>query len=295
MKRYWARFEFVFILCVSLFMVSISWAATNPPPKIASGMPDIAMIQKRGELRVAFFKDNNPPFFMHDDDNHWSGIEIDLATLISQQLQVKLTVIPADSYDNLIDMVANGQADIGMGLVSMSLAREMRISFTNPYYIFKRDLLVNRVQAAANGWNIWQVVNALQTTNKPISIGALGNSAQINVLHNLFPNAKIVSYPTVEAAMQAVAAGKVFAALGNSPVQVQNFLEHTPKANLTAVDVSIPNVLDYIAAAVPWQYFYLREWLNVYFDYLSQNGIEAQIFQKYNQAVGSGNVLFQLQ
>jgi polar amino acid transport system substrate-binding protein len=282
------------VFCLGLLFAPMLWAATSAPtPEKAA--PDIRFIQKNGVLRVAFSDTQMPPFFMHDQDNHWTGIEVDLAQLVAEQLQVKLLIVPAQSYDDIINLVANGKADMGMGLVSITGDRELRVSFTDPYYTFERDLLVNRVQAAANGWNVWQVVSGIQNTDKPITIATLTGSAQSQAIHKLFPKAKIVEYPDITSSMQSVVSGKSFAALASSPVEVRDFLEHNPKANLMAQDVTITNNFDFVAVAVPWQYFYFKEWLDIYFDFLVQNGTEAKLFQKYNQAVGAGNALFQLQ
>lgn len=272
-------------LLIGLIFINFAWAATPPHPQPEKAAPDISLIQERGVLRVAFFERNSPPFFMRDPQNNWSGIEIDLAKMIAAELKVKLVIVPAESYDDIIDMVANGKADIGMGLLSITPDRELRITFTDPYYTYQHQLLVNRLQASKNGWSVDQIVTGMQNSKANITIAALEESAQGPILHNLFPNAKIVSYPTLPQAMQAVVDGKAFAALGNSPVEIRDFLQSNPKATLVTEEVVTPNALDLIAAAVPWQYFYLKDWLDLYFDYLKVNGYETKLFQKYNQPV----------
>lgn len=282
----------IFILLsvwLGLIFASTAWANTaakvsDPQPEVRA--PDIALIQKNGVLRVAFVNHDIPPFFMHDAQNNWTGIEVDLAQMIADRLKVKLVIVPTDTYNSIIDAVANGKADIGMGLVSITPERELRISFTDPYYIFQHQLLVNRLEAIQSGWNTGsEVIAGMQNTSKKIMVAALADSAQSTFLQNSFPNAQIVTYPTVTDAMQAVADGKVFAALSTSPEQINDFLQHNPKATLSTEAVVMPNSPNLIAAVLPWQYFYLRDWLNLYFDYLQKNGTETELFQKYGQTI----------
>lgn len=277
------RFLKKFYLVVSLLCISmICMAGPAPVPPLPTPLPpDIAMIQKRGVLRVAFFHLNMPPFFMRDAKGNWSGIDIDLANMIAQQLNVKLQILTANDYDSIVNMVYTGQADMGMGLLGMTPERELKISFTTPYYSFHRHMLVNRLLSAQYHWNSWDVVNQMETANKPIKVGALGDGAIIKNIPEIFPNAIPVPYNDLNVAMQDVVAGKIFAVINASPVEAQDFLNNNPRAPIMAEDVEIPNRQDLISIALPWQYFSLRIWLNAYIAYLQSNNIENQLFSKY--------------
>jgi ABC-type amino acid transport substrate-binding protein len=290
-QHLWTKIFVCLCLVLSLCLLQNSWASTPPSlPQILP--PDIALIKQRGELRVAFFKGGAPPFFMQDARGQWSGIEIELAQMIAQQLQVKLVIVPANTFNSIVDLVANGQADIGMGLLNITPERQLRISFTDPYYIFYPHFLVNRLQAAQRGWPLWNVIAEMQATQKSFKLGVLAGGASEELLKDKFPKAQMVSYPSVKAAMDDVVAGKIFAALSNTPLQAAVYLKENAQASLVAEDAEVRAVTYIIGAALPWQYFYLRPWLNIYFDYLQQNGIETQLFEKYDQPIKAGNEFF---
>ena len=78
-----------------------------------------------------------------------------------------------------------------------------------------------------------------------------------------------------------VANNKIFASVGASPVSVQDFLNHNPKAALHAQDVEVPQIQDLLGVAIPWQSFHFRAWLNIYIEYLKQNGVREQMEKKY--------------
>lgn len=258
----------------------------HPPVVNGTMSPDIAAIQQRGTLRWAIYKYSMPPFSMQDSQGNWSGIEIDYAQLIAKELGVKLVIVPSETYDGIVDLVANNQADIGSGL-SITGPRAMKVSYTESYYSFNPHLLVNRLQASQKGWNNnAQVVNGIKQSKTPIKIGVLAGSSAVQITRQIFPNAQEVLYSSSDEGLDDVLNGKIFAAAGLSPVQVQAFLRSNSKSGLMGEDITVTQSVDLIALVVPWQDYHLREWLNVFFYYIGQNDIDqnnikAKIMKKY--------------
>ena len=245
--------------------------------------PDITAIQKRGVLKVAFYQYGVPPFFMRDASGVWYGIEVDLAQKIASQLGVKLLIVATPTFDGIINLVARDEVDMGMGLVGITPSRALRVSFTNPYYRFHPHLLVNRVLAAKEGWSTWNILDGMKHTHTVLKIGTLGYSGNIETVQETFPSAEIVPYADITDAMHDVIKEKLFAAVGDSPLQVQAFLHDHPDAVLQLSDVEIPERTDLIAIAVSWKSLHLREWLNNYFSYLQANNAQDQLLQQYGQ------------
>ena len=262
-----------FILATLLLWGQSLWADTNLPP-------DIAAIQQRGTLRLAVYQTSIPPMTMKDSKGHWSGIEIDIAQMIANQLGVKLVVIPAATYDNIVTMVASNQADLGTE-VYVTPARALKINFSHPYYSFHPHLLVNRLQAAKYGWNTQaQVVQGLPQS-KPLTIGVVSGSATVQLIQEAFPTMNIVGYSTDTRAFEDVVNGKIFAAVGTTSVAVQQFLTQNPRDTLVSEDIMLPQVTVLVSIAISWENFHLRELINSYFEYLQKNGILTSVFQKY--------------
>jgi len=284
------KLSYLFCLILAFFFTKPLWALTTPAQHGYTQnqdqlLPsDIMAIKKKGVLTVAFYHYDIPPFFMHDNKGNWVGIEVDLAQKIADLLGVKLVIVPAPSFDAITIMVAEHKADMGMGLVGITPERALYVSFTNPYYRFHPHLLVNRVLAAKEGWNPWNVLAKMETSEKPLKIGVLKASGNIEVVQENFPNAEIVPYDNIIDAMHDVIRQKLFAAVGNSPLQVRAFLKAHPGAVIQLSDVEIPSHTDLIAIALPWNSYHLREWLNNYLNYLLANNVQIQLLAKYGQS-----------
>lgn len=266
-------------LMVLSFMQNL-WAETEaslsgPYP------PDITNIKKRGVLNIAIYSGAEPPFLMQDTAGHPTGIEIDLGRMIASELGVKANFKPVDTFDGVINMVANKQADIGMGLLNISPERALMVHFSIPYYTYHPYLVINCIQLANYGWPLWDAIKNLQKTNAPIKIGAINTTANIDLIKAALPHAKIVGFDTPAALMEAAASGNIFAALANTPEQIDDWFAQNPKAVLATAHIVIPDRSVLFGIAVQWQEENLLQWLNVYIDYLQRNHIITQLFQKY--------------
>jgi ABC-type amino acid transport substrate-binding protein len=262
-----------FILATLMLWSQALWADTSLPP-------DIAAIQQRGTLRLAVYQIPIPPMTIKDSKGHWSGIEIDIAQMIANQLSVKLVVIPTSTYDNIVNLVANNKADLGAE-VYVTPERALKINFSHPYYSFHPHLLVNRLQATKYNWNTQaQVIQNLQQKT-PVTIGVVLGGATVQVIQENFPNMKIVGYNTDTQAFQDVVDGKIFAAVGATSMSVQQFLSQNPRDALVAEDIILPQATILVSIAISWENFHLRELIDSYFEYLQKNGVLTSVFQKY--------------
>ena len=102
-------------------------------PKIPPGLikvpdgrmlaPDIARIVNRGELVVAMYRVDQPPFF-YVKGGELMGIEVDLAKAIAKELKVSVRFdrSPA-TFNEVVDVVARQDADLGISKLSRTLAR----------------------------------------------------------------------------------------------------------------------------------------------------------------------------
>lgn len=261
------------ILAMLLIWSQVMWADTNLPP-------DIAAIQQRGTLRLAVYQTPNPPMTIKDSQGQWSGIEVDIAQMIANQLGVKLVVISASTYDNIVNLVASNQADLGTEIY-VTPERALKINFSHPYYSFHPHLLVNRLQATKYGWNTSaQVIQGLQQ-KQTLKIGVVAGAATVRVIQEAFPGINIANYGTDTQAFQDVMSGKIFAAVGTSAMSVQQFLSQNPRDALIAEDVMLSQATILVSVAISWESFHLRELINSYFDYLQKNGVLTSVFQKY--------------
>ncbi|MBI0296702.1 transporter substrate-binding domain-containing protein [Streptomyces sp. PRKS01-29] len=86
----------------------------------------------RGVLRVCTTGDYRP--FSHRDPKSgtYTGIDIKMAGDLAESLDAKPTFVPT-TWATLVDDLVAGRCDVGMGGVSVTLARAREASFSEPY------------------------------------------------------------------------------------------------------------------------------------------------------------------
>lgn len=258
---------------------------TETPVVDGSMPPDIAAIQKRGVLRQALNQTPAPPFSVLDKNGNWSGLEIDFGQQIAKNLGVKLVIVPASNYDDLVTLLVEGKADIAMGL-SILPSRQTRVSFSAPYYSYHPHLLVNRLAASQMGWTTPQALfNGLKTSKKPLKVCVFAGSIVGQIMEQTFPGTQVIVYTDHIQCFEDVASGKIFASMGTTPIAIRDFLKHNPQAAISTEDVELTNMEDLLGVAVPWQDFHLREWLDIYINYLEDSGIRQKLSKQYGYPI----------
>jgi ABC-type amino acid transport substrate-binding protein len=208
--------------------------------------PEFARIVARGELVVAVLGVDQPPFF-EEHDGKLTGLDITLAEDIAKKLGVKVRFNrDAKSFDDVVSLLAKGQADIAVSKLSRTLARAQVISFSTPYLSLKRALLLNRVKFAqlAHGRPVPEVIRTYDG-----SIGVVANSSYATYVESNFPKAQVRSYPTWEAVLSALNAGEVTAAYRDE-FEVKRVLKVDPTASLRLRVVTLQDLEDTLAIGV---------------------------------------------
>ena len=102
--------------------------------------PEFARIVTRGELVVAVLGVDQPPFF-EQQHGQLVGIDIDMAKEIAAKLGVKVRFNrDAKTFDSVVSLLANGDADMAISKLSRTLSRAQVISFSTPYIRLHRAL-----------------------------------------------------------------------------------------------------------------------------------------------------------
>ncbi|WP_233833223.1 substrate-binding periplasmic protein [Paraburkholderia sp. ZP32-5] len=208
--------------------------------------PEFARIVARGELIVAVLGVDQPPFF-EEHDGKLTGLDITLAEDIAKKLGVKVRFNrDAKSFDDVVSLLAKGQADIAVSKLSRTLARAQVISFSTPYLSLKRALLLNRVKFAqlAHGRPVPEVIRTYDG-----SIGVVANSSYATYVESNFPKAQVHSYPTWEAVLAALNSGEVTAAYRDE-FEVKRVLKVDPTASLRLRVVTLQDLEDTLAIGV---------------------------------------------
>lgn len=236
-------------------------SAQSPLVKVADGRwvaPELARIINRGALIVALHEKDTPPF-VFEKDGVMSGLDIEIVQQIGEQLKVQLQFDrSAKTYDEVVQRVANGQADVGVSKLARTLKRAESVLFSDPYMRLQHALLINRV-AFADMARDQKVVPAVR--NFTGSIGVLAGSAWEEFAKRNFTKATIVPFKTWGQAVDAAKQGKVVAAYRDG-VEVRSIMAADPRLALTMRTVGLTDLASILCVVVGTRDHVLRSLLN---------------------------------
>ncbi len=248
--------------------------------KVADGRllaPDIARIVNRGELIVAMLGVDSPPFF-YTRNGELVGLEVDLAKAIAQELKVKVRFDrSAQTFNEVIAVVARQEADLGISKLSRTLARAQTISFTDPYLRLKHAFILNRVKFAelARDRPLPTVIRGFKGT-----IGVIAKSSFADYAVKNFPTADIREYPSWGDVLKALDKGEIMAAYRDE-FEIKRLLKLDPTVSLTLRTVTFKDLEDSLGIAVGIQDPTLLAFVN---QFLAE-GTEKLTIDKVLQAV----------
>jgi len=266
-------FKFVFLIlsiCLVFILIIAKIGFSQKYP------PDISRIINKKVLVVAIFKNDLAPFFAKDSKTgKLYGIDIDLAKDIAKQLGVKLKIIRiGNTFDNVVNAVAERKADIAISCLSITLKRALKVNFTQPYVYLHHALLINRLKAPQNFSNLnW--INSPKTI-----IGVMNGTSYVEFAKSDYPNAKIKKYNSWHKLTQDILKGKVTVILYDE-IEISRWMYTHPEEIFYVRKKILWNKVDSIAIAVNWKDIHLLSWLNIYLSMIKKNGKLKKIIHKY--------------
>ncbi len=209
--------------------------------------PEFARIVTRGTLVVAVLGVDQPPFFM-SRSGALAGVDIDLADELAKKLGVSVQFDrDARTFDDVVQLLATGQADVAISKLSRTLPRAQVIRFSAPYISLRRALLINRVRFAelAKGRPLPEVVRDYRGT-----IGVVAGSAYAEYVRSDFPAAQVRSYPSWQATLDALNAGAV-TAVYRDELAIKVVMQDDPSAPIRLRVATFDDLTDALAVGVP--------------------------------------------
>lgn len=247
-------------------------------PGIAAGQQAapsaIERIQASGTLRVALFFEDVPPFF-YNKDGTLIGIDPTLAEDIARKLGVKLAYNrAATTFDGIVDEVVEGRADIAISLLSDTLERAMRVSFSRSYVGVRQFLLINRLQlgrllSARPDDAITDLLNS-ETSR----IGVIGGTSYVGFLQEDFPKAQKVEFDAWNDMLAAVKDGSLVALMYDE-IEIGNWRLADPAGSLELRPYHLAGHNDTIAIAMRKGDRDLKEWIDLYLAKIEDSGFLA--------------------
>ncbi|HUX50077.1 MAG TPA: ABC transporter substrate-binding protein [Spirochaetia bacterium] len=249
--------------------------------------PDIQRIKDRGAFIVAMTAEDQPPFFYRNSKGKLEGLDVDIAQAIANGLGVRLEFNrSAQSFNDLIPIVASGKADAVISKLSRTLSRAQLVSFSHPYIVFHQALILNRLELAKKAPTTDDIVDFIK--NFTGKIGVIAGSSYVAYARHNFPHAIVVQYPTWDDVVNAVFNGSILAAYRDE-MEIKKIIRSRPDAALKMKTVVLTDTQDDIAIAVAWQNTHLLSWINLLLDNMNLNLDADKLLDRYPDIFKTGN------
>lgn len=258
--------------------------AEEQPLTIASAdiAPDIDRILKRGRLIVVIFFEDVPPFFMHTKNGEFTGIDVEIARDIANKLGVDVEFNRSpETFDGIVEIVANREADIAISLLSDTLSRATTVRFSNSYVELHQTLLINRLNLAERfptAETADEINSALN--QEGIKIGVIDGTSYVDFVKETYPLATYVPYDDFSTMVEDVTNGNLFALLYDE-LEISNWKYANPDGGLLLKIVVLEKQTDTIAFAVHRDDVNLLAWLNLYLVKAQGNGFLDNLLETY--------------
>lgn len=269
--------KLIFISVILIFFTGRAFCENSIYP------PDIKRIKDRGEFVVAMYFNDIPPFFMHDENGNFYGLDVELARDIADKLGVKVRFDrKAKTFGEIVDMVVNHEADAAISLLSRTLKRAEKIRYTKPYIVLKQGLIINRLSFEKLTKNK-SIINTLNQKQSVIAVKK--GTSYVDFSHRIFPDAVIKEYPEWDPEIvDAVVSGEAAAGYDDE-IEIKKYIISRPEAAIHVTTAVIEDLNDPIAIAVPYDSNSLLDWLNLYIDQHVKKITADTILDKYKKSL----------
>ncbi len=257
-----------------------AWTPVSTPLHSSSNLPpDIQGILDRGVLVVAVLGTDNPPFFSENSQGELTGLDIDLGQAIATELGVKVKFDrSAKVFNEVVDLVYQHKADIGISKLSISMARAKKVLFSSAYVSMRQGLLVNRLELAKKAQNK-RPEEVIQNLDGKLGV-IQGTQYALFFAKTRFPQAEVVEFKTWEDVVEAVKKGEVLAAYRDE-LEVKKIVLAQPDSALDIQTVALTDTKDALAMVIPWDYNHFLMFVNTYLDINNFNYTVEQLINKY--------------
>jgi polar amino acid transport system substrate-binding protein len=189
-------------------------APAQAQPAVAAAVPGFWDPRRRperpdlGRISVIRFMTevDNPPFDYAGPDGNPVGFNVDLARQICEELHIACTV-QMRRFDTLMDALNDNRGDAAIASISVTPDTRKRADFSDPYY-----RPIARFAVRTDGK--LDDVRPERIEGKKVAVVA--GTAHEQYLRNQFTEAEVRTYPTPDAAREALRRGEVDLLFGDA-------------------------------------------------------------------------------
>lgn len=220
----------------------------------------LSRILKSGELRVGT-STSQPPFTMKSKDGQLMGYEVELATLLTDAMNLKLNFV-VKPFSELLPALEKGEIDVIMSGMTITPERNLKATFVGPYIVSGKSILAKSKRLSA--------LDEMTEINRPtIKVAALEGSTSQRFVELLAPKVELITTKDYETAVNMVMNDEVDIMVADYPICVLSILRH-PEAGLATLET--PLTIEPIGIALPPDAFQLHNLIQNYLNGLQLSG-----------------------
>ncbi len=225
--------------------------------------PDMRRVIENKKIVVAVHCDDGAPFYSLDPNGKLIGLDVDLARDIAKTLGVEVEFNrQAKTFDELVDFVAAGKADMAISCLSRTRKRAVKVNFSQPYLRLHHTLIINRMKTE----KIKIGKKPAEWLNSPkVSLCTVKGSSYVEYVQGDYPAAQLVQYETFDEAAANVVKGNMHAVIFDD-AEVNEWVRKHPEEVLYVQTQVLTNKEDNIAIALNWKDTHLLNWINLYLE-----------------------------
>ena len=236
-----------------------SWPALGHASARPEGLP--STLQARA-LRISMPGFSAPPFFEGEGANV-HGFDADLAYGIAEALGVEAQFDrTSGTFDEAVDRVAQGDADIAVCKLSRTLRRGRVIRYARPYVRLFHGLITNRVRFAhlAGRRETEEVVRGFDGV-----LGVIASSSFATFAASSFPRARLRAFGDWSEIVAAIRNEEIDAAYRDD-FEIKRLMLEDPSLTVVAQSITLTDRTDTLAIGVRPDAGHLLDFVNLYFD-----------------------------
>lgn len=218
MRHAFGRYFLTFVLLLGLGQTAQAFARE-------SASPVIDRILKNRVLTIGT-AGSMPPLNMTTKDKQIVGIEIDLAKLMADAMEVELK-IKTMAFADLLGALEAGKVDMVLSGMTMTPKRNLKVAFAGPYMVSGKCFLSKLSDIAT-------VKEPSQIKKSDLRVAALKGSTSQYFVEQFLPKAKLITTVDYDEGVDLVLKGKVDAMVADSPLCAVSHLRY-PGAGLSSV------------------------------------------------------------
>jgi polar amino acid transport system substrate-binding protein len=187
----------------------------------------LSTIQKRGSIRVGVAV--NAPWVLHDKNDQWIGLDIDLMQQFAQDMRWKVEFVPT-TWGTAIDDLRAGKFDVLAAGLSVTPQRALLLKYTHPYGSFALGLVVNRKTLGKDD------LLTLETGAGKHRVAVLSGTVTASTAKEYLGNSELVEINDESKAIQDLRNGTLDGLIAEEPLP--DALAHSYSDQLRTLDVS---------------------------------------------------------